>query len=131
MRKSYLRAAAWPIAFLAVMLAPELIGRLRGDYDAQHLFSLIVPLFAAARFVATTRDRPWLPVVAIATALGLGYGGAVVILSHWIGRDDSMSNGALISFAAGSALFIALIDRANEWERSRCAKHRAQLANER
>jgi hypothetical protein len=131
MGKSYLRAAAGPIAFLVAMLAPEVIGRLRGNYDAQHLFNLLALLLASAHFLHTTRNRPWRPVIAITTAIGAGYGGAIVLLSHWIGRDDRMSSGGLIAFATGSALFAASLYRANEWERSRRATRRAPQANDR
>ncbi|MFL5560859.1 MAG: hypothetical protein ACJ79K_05210 [Gemmatimonadaceae bacterium] len=112
-------------------MAPEVIGRLRGNYDAQHLFNLLALLVVAAYFLAATRDRAWLPVVAITTAIGVGYGSAVVVISHWITRDDRMTNGGLIMFAAGSTLFLARLVRANEWERARRAKRRAPLANDR
>ena len=131
MRTSYLRAVGWSIGFLGAVWVPEVIGRLRGDYDAQHLFNLLALCLAAASFVRATRDRPWLPVVAITTAIGVGYGIGVVLLSHWIGRDDTMTNGRLIIFAAETALFVALLGRANEWERAYRAKRRAPLANDR
>lgn len=130
MRTSYLRAAGWPIALLAATWVPAVIGRLRGDYDAQHLFNLLALCLAAGSFVRATRDRPWLPVLAITTALGVGYGSGVVILSHWIGRDDTMTSGGLITFAAESALFVALLGRAIEWERAYRAKRRPPLAND-
>ena len=131
MKPSYLRAVAWPIAFLVAMWVPDIVGRLRGDYDAQHLFNQLGLLLGIAYFLTATRNRPWLLVVAIATVIAAGYGVAIVLLSHWIARDDRMSNGGLIAFAAGSALFMALLFRANEWERSRRDKRRAPLANER
>ena len=131
MRSSYLRALAWPVLFLAALLVPEVFGRLRGNYDAKHLFNLLALLVAAAYFLTATRDRAWLPVVAITTGIGAGYGSAVVIISHWIARDDRMTNGESITFATGSTLFLALLVRANEWERARRAKRRAPLANDR
>ena len=131
MIRSYTRASAGPAAFLALVVVPAVIERMRGNYDAQHLFNLLALVLAVGRLLYNMRDEPWRPAVGIATAMGTGYGIYVVLIGQWVGRDDRMSNLGVIIFAAGTALAQAALYRGMVWQRVRRANRHAPLANDR
>jgi MFS family permease len=125
MNATILWAATRALVVLALLSGAVLFPYFQSDDNAQRVFNLLALTIALAWYLRVTRHEDTRAVATAGLALGCAYALVVVMVGHWVPRDDRFTDLGLVAYATVYSAIVVGLVRLYEWWRHRGSKRNA------